>query len=59
VLGVMHKDSNRWAATGGWGFEGFKGDLHSERAVGAAAAKSCFACHTSQKANDYVFSRLR
>ena len=59
VLGVMHKDNARWAATGGWGFEGFAGDSRTERAVGAAAAKSCFACHTSQKATDYVFSRLR
>lgn len=59
ILGVMHKDSTRWAATGGWGFEGFKGDSRTERAVGATAAKSCFACHTSQQATDYVFSRLR
>ena len=59
VLGVMHKDSARWAATGGWGFEGFKGDSKTERVVGASAAKSCFACHTSQKNNDYVFSTLR
>jgi hypothetical protein len=59
VLGVMHKDATRWAATGGWGFEGFKGDSRTERAVGASAAKSCFACHTGQKATDYVFSTLR
>jgi hypothetical protein len=26
VLGVMHRDSRRYAATGGWGFEGFAGD---------------------------------
>lgn len=59
VLGVMHKDGTRWTATGGWGFEGFKGDSRTERAVGASAAKSCFACHAGQKATDYVFSRLR
>jgi hypothetical protein len=59
VLGVMHKDATRWAATGGWGFEGFKGDSRTERAVGASAAKSCFACHTGQQATDCVFSRLR
>ena len=59
VLGVMHKDSARWAATGGWGFEGFKGDSRTDRAVAAAGAKACFACHTSQKAADYVFSRPR
>jgi hypothetical protein len=59
VVGVMHKDSKRFAATGGWGFEGFKGDSTSERAVGGNAAKACFECHTSQKGRDYVFSGLR
>lgn len=59
VVGVMHKDSKRWAQTGGWGFEGFKGDSQTERAVGANAATACFACHAPQKGNDYVFSRPR
>ena len=59
VLGVMHKDSTRWAATGGWGFEGFKGDSRTERAVANAAATACFQCHTSQKDRDFVFSRTR
>jgi hypothetical protein len=30
-----------------------------ERAVGANAAQACFACHTSQRARDYVFSNPR
>lgn len=59
VLGVMHKDAKRYAATGGWGFEGFKGDSKSERAVGANAAKACFECHTAQKSKDFVFSAWR
>jgi hypothetical protein len=59
VLAVMHKDSKRWTATGGWGFEGFKGDSQTDRAVGAAAATACFECHTAQKDRDYVFSSLR
>ncbi len=59
VVGVMHKDAKKFAATGGWGFEGFKGDSRTERAVGANAAKACFECHTSQKGRDYVFSSLR
>lgn len=59
IVGVMHKDSKRWAATGGWGFEGFKGDSRTARAVGANAASACFGCHAPQKDNDYVFSRLR
>jgi Cytochrome P460 len=59
VLGVMHKDAGKYPSTGGWGFEGFKGDSKSERAVGANAAAACFGCHTGQKSSDYVFSRLR
>ena len=57
VVGVMVKNSRRYAATGGWGFEGFKGDGR-DRAVGANAATACFACHQAQKDRDYVFSKL-
>ncbi|MBL8452529.1 MAG: cytochrome P460 family protein [Zoogloea sp.] len=59
VVGVMHKDSKRYAATGGWGFEGFKGDSKTERAVGRNAATACFQCHTARKQNDHVFSAFR
>ena len=59
VVGVMIKDAKRFAATGGWGFEGFKGDSKTERAVGKNANSACFQCHAPQKANDYVFSKLR
>lgn len=59
VLGVMHKDSTKYAATGGWGFEGFAGDSKTERAVGANAATACFGCHIAQKQHGYVFSEYR
>ena len=59
ILGVMHKDSKRFAATGGWGFEGFAAGNPGERAVGANAKAACFDCHTAQAASDYVFSRMR
>ena len=59
VVGVMHKDGARWAATGGWGFEGFAGDSQTERAVGADAATACFSCHAPQDESDYVFSQAR
>ena len=39
-----------------WGFEGFKGESTTERAVGAEAKTACFGCHAPQKARDYVFS---
>jgi Cytochrome P460 len=59
VLGVMHKDSRKFRDTGGWGFEGFKGDSKTERAVGKNAVTACFQCHAAQKSSDYVFSTFR
>jgi hypothetical protein len=59
VLGVMVKDSKRYASTGGWGFEGFVGDSTTERAVGANAATACFDCHKAREGQDYVFSSMR
>lgn len=58
LVGVMHKDSAQYAATGGWGFEGFAGSSKTDRLV-KDGGKSCFDCHTSQKDKDYVFSELR
>jgi hypothetical protein len=59
VVGVMHKDSEKFKVTGGWGFEGFAGGEPTRRVVGNNAASACFACHAPQKAQDYTFSRLR
>lgn len=59
VVGVMHKDAKKYAATGGWGFEGFGGGDKANRVVRDKAADACFACHAPQKDHDYVFSRLR
>jgi hypothetical protein len=55
VLGVMHKSSAAWPATGGWGFAGFTdgGDVVKDM------AQQCFQCHQSQQAHGYVFSRPR
>jgi hypothetical protein len=59
VVGVMVKDAKRWPATGGWGFEGFKGDSKTESAVTGNEAAACYQCHTAQKDSDYVFSKAR
>ncbi len=59
VVGVMHRDAKRYAATGGWGYEGFKGDSKFDRAVGNNAATACHQCHIAQKDSGYVFSKLR
>ncbi|MBI3423838.1 MAG: cytochrome P460 family protein [Acidobacteria bacterium] len=58
-IDVMVKDSQRYAATGGWGFEQFRGDSQTERLVTAEGAAKCFACHASQKETDAVFSKFR
>jgi hypothetical protein len=57
VLGVMEKDSKKFKETGGWGFEGFKGDTQ-ERVV-TDAKTACFSCHEPQKQSDYVYSTYR
>jgi hypothetical protein len=59
VVGVMHKDAKKYAATDGWGYEGFKGDSKAERAVAGNAATACHGCHLAQKDKDFVFSALR
>jgi len=57
VLGVMEKNAKKFAGTGGWGFQGFKGDTR-DRAVTDGKAQ-CFQCHTAQKTSNYVFSTYR
>jgi hypothetical protein len=58
VVGVMLKDAGLYAATGGWGFEGFGGGDPTNRVVGDNAASASFACHLPQQEQDYTFSRL-
>jgi hypothetical protein len=48
----MVKDSNKYAATGGWGFAQFK----DGKAADEALLKTCFPCHEPVKACDFVFT---
>ena len=57
-IGVMEYDAERFAATGGWGFEAFAGDSKTERVVEDRGA-SCFACHQAVEKDNYVFSKFR
>ena len=52
---VMLKDSKKYAATGGWGFQAWAGGDPKKPLV-TDAVKGCFECHVPQKANDYTFS---
>lgn len=58
-IDVMERDSKRFAATAGWGYEEFKGDSKTERALNAEAVQKCHACHQTVKDHDAVFSRFR
>jgi len=57
-LDVMVKDTQGFAATGGWGFERFSGDT-ATRLLTDEKRTQCFACHQKSKAQDYVFSKFR
>jgi len=58
LIGVMQRDSERYAATGGWGFEAFLGDSNRKRIVEDGGA-GCFNCHEQKKDADYVFTQYR
>jgi hypothetical protein len=58
-VGVMVKDSQRYSATGGWGFESFDPGKESVGALTAEEKQACFACHVSRKDHDYVFTQFK
>lgn len=58
LVGVMQRDAQKFATTGGWGFDGFAGDSKSQRLVTDGGA-GCYACHTQVKDRQFVFSELR
>jgi cytochrome P460 len=58
-VGVMVKESKRYAGTGGWGFESFQGDSQTERRLTAESRITCFKCHEPLKDRDFVFSEFR
>jgi hypothetical protein len=49
----MVKDSNKYAATGGWGFAHFDDGKPADEKV----LNTCFACHANIKERDLVFTR--
>lgn len=58
LIGVMQRDAKRYAATGGWGFEGFGAGDPKQRLVADGGA-SCFACHQQAQVTAFVFTRPR
>jgi len=59
AVAVMRRDAKRYAATGGWGFEGFAAGDPTRRMAGANAKEACFACHAPRADTAYVFSTWR
>ncbi len=57
-LDVMVKDSARFAATGGWGFQRFARDSKTELAA-TPTPQQCFACHDSQNKDGLILSSYR
>jgi hypothetical protein len=55
---VMVKDSRRYAATGGWGFQRFMKDSQTELAS-SPTPQQCFACHDRLKKDGLVLSKYR
>ena len=49
---VMVKDSLKYASTGGWGYEEFKADSHTERVLTPTVKTICFNffCHQINEA---------
>jgi hypothetical protein len=58
-IDVMLKDSRRFLATGGWGFERFMGDSQTDRPLTEEHRQVCFKCHEQRKDHDFVFSQYR
>ena len=48
----MVKDSSKYASTGGWGFAQFDDGKPASEAM----HNTCFACHATVKARDFVFN---
>jgi len=55
---VMVKDSQRFAKTGGWGFQRFVKDSKTELAA-APTPQQCFACHEKLKKDGLILSSYR
>jgi hypothetical protein len=56
---VMRRDRKRFAETGGWGFEEFRGDSKTDRALDDGARRACYACHRQQEDQGLLFSAFR
>jgi hypothetical protein len=55
MVGVMVRDSQRYSATGGWGYATYEGESRTDN-LAAADRNACFQCHVPRKDHAYVFA---
>jgi hypothetical protein len=55
LVGVMVKDSQKYASTGGWGFGSYDSPSHEDY-LDEPARKACFTCHIPRKDHGFVFT---
>ena len=58
LVGVMVKDSSRYASTGGWGYGSFDEGSRVDK-LDAKKRDACNQCHVSRKDEGYVFTEYR
>jgi len=58
IVGVMVKDSRRYAATGGWGYGNYDSGSRTNT-LDAKAQDECYQCHLKRRDHGYVFSEYR
>ncbi|MGB9066985.1 MAG: cytochrome P460 family protein [Candidatus Acidiferrales bacterium] len=58
AVSTMVKDSKKYTATGGWGFQAWAGGDPSKPLIPDTvhAMQDCFVCHSPQQTQDFVFS---
>jgi hypothetical protein len=58
LVGVMVKDSLRYASTGGWGYGSFDEGSRTDN-LDAKSREACHQCHIARKDQGYVFTEYR
>jgi len=58
LVGVMVKDSQRYASTGGWGYGNFDDGSTADKLDGKMR-ETCHRCHVARKDQGYVFTEYR
>jgi hypothetical protein len=58
-IDIMVRDSTRFATTGGWGWQQFRGTNEKDGTVTEARAANCFGCHQNLSPKTFVIGTYR